>query len=74
MTTRIMLRISCRDDVVLTLKPGMFVPVSLGPGLHGPITHFSVLLVEDDAGDVTPRGIRVPVEVPGVGVQPELLP
>lgn len=55
-----MLRISGREDVVLDLRPGHFHPVSLRDGHHGPIGHFSVLLIEDETGDVTPTGIHVP--------------
>jgi hypothetical protein len=62
MTTRIMLRISGREDVVLDLHPGHMYPVSLRDGHHGPIGHFSVLLIEDETGDVTPAGIHVPEE------------
>jgi hypothetical protein len=72
-TTRILLRISGREDVVLDLRPGHFHPVSLRAGHHGPIGHFSVLLIEDETGDVTPEGIRLPESQPAVVEQPDLL-
>lgn len=68
-----MLRISGREDVVLDLRPGFFHPVSLRDGHHGPIGHFSVLLIEDETGDVTPAGIRLPEEQRSEGEQLDLL-
>lgn len=73
MSTRILLRISGREDVVLDLVPGHMLPVSLRPGLHGEIGHFSVLLLADETGDVTPAGIRLPEAAAPVAEQPELL-
>lgn len=72
MATRIMLRIPGREDVVLDLRRGFFHPVSLRPGVYGEIGQFSVLLIEDETGDVTPVGIQVPASTEPVAEQLEL--
>lgn len=72
--TRVLLRISGRKDVVLTLRPGWFEGVTLAPSSLGPVARFSILLLQDEDGvDVTPTGLHVPDERPADVEQIDLL-